>query len=84
MSVGHRTNMSDPTRKKAIDAAMNVLTEHFDTVQILTTYQEDGNTFRCFKGAGNLYARIGMVHEFLLRERLLTEKEERDKLEGDN
>lgn len=39
--------------------------EHFDHVQILVTWNEEGLTKRVARGAGNWYARQGMAHEFI-------------------
>lgn len=39
--------------------------EHFDHVQILATWNEEGITKRVARGAGNWYARQGMAHEFI-------------------
>lgn len=39
--------------------------EHFEAVQILATFTENGSS-HCLKiGAGNWYARLGMAREFL-------------------
>lgn len=39
------------------------LAEHFDAVQIFACRHADGKTFCVSKGAGNWYARRGMVSE---------------------
>ena len=42
------------------------LHEHFEAVQILVSWNEDGEC-KCHKeGAGNWYARIGMAREMLV------------------
>lgn len=41
------------------------LGEHYDAVQILTTWNEDGITKRTYIGAGNVFSRIGMAHDYL-------------------
>lgn len=56
---------------KKVDAAINVLREHFQHVQILVSWEaEDGtqNTYDIFRGKGNWYARVGMAREFLTRD----------------
>lgn len=41
------------------------LGEHFDHVQIMATWTEEGGTMGTYRGAGNWYARQGMAHEFI-------------------
>ena len=41
------------------------LGEHFDAVQILVSWNEEGASFLAKRGAGNWYARQGMAHEFI-------------------
>ncbi len=52
-------------KRKIIEKALHDLGEHFDAVQILSTFVEEGVTMRCFQGTGNFYARQGMAHEFI-------------------
>lgn len=56
--------MSTPNTDR-VDAAMTVLLEHFDAVQIMVTWQENGLTKNICRGSGNWYARQGMAHEFI-------------------
>lgn len=39
--------------------------EHVEAVQIIVTNTEGGICQLCYRGAGNLYARLGMVREYL-------------------
>lgn len=50
--------------KKAVDS----IGEHFDSVQIVITYHEgaEDRTHIQALGAGNLFARIGSVREWLM------------------
>jgi hypothetical protein len=67
--------VSDQSEKEEIadiakvDAALAVLAEHFDTVQVFATRheagQEDG-TISVQKGLGNWFARYGQVQEWLV------------------
>lgn len=41
------------------------LGEHFEAVQILVSWNEDGLSKMRKMGAGNWYARQGMAHEFI-------------------
>lgn len=58
--------MTEAELTKLLEDKTSDLTEHFDAVQILASYQtEDGGT-RCIKrGSGNWYARHGMAEEFV-------------------
>lgn len=56
----------DPTRtdEKRIDSAIDVLMEHFDTVQVFVTRYDGGepnDTTGLSKGRGNYYARRHFV-----------------------
>ncbi len=46
------------------EAAMRV-GEHFDAVQILATWNEQGETRSLNRGTGNWYARQGLAHAFI-------------------
>lgn len=49
-----------------VDAALNVLIEHFDTVQIFATrHMGDEGTAQVARGRGNWFARKGQVEEWL-------------------
>lgn len=55
---------------RRIDAAINLLSEHFETVQIFTTRHEENaiGTVRACKGSGNYYARYGQVKQWVIQE----------------
>lgn len=55
----------DAEAAQAVKQCLSRLGEHFEAVQILATRTEEGWTNRCFKGAGNFYARMGMAQEFI-------------------
>ena len=40
--------------------------EHFDAVQIMVSWVDEGSTCAVSKGTGNFYARLGLAHEFIL------------------
>jgi len=42
------------------------LHEHFEAVQILVSWNEEGESKAFNHGAGSWYARIGMAREFLI------------------
>ena len=41
------------------------LGEHCDAVQIMLSWNENGQTYCLKRGCGNWYARQGMAHEFI-------------------
>ena len=52
-----------------VDAAVESLGEHFDTVQIFVTRHEpttEDGTIAFRSGAGNWYARYGQIREWLI------------------
>lgn len=51
--------------EEILEKAASVLGEHFDAVQILASWNEDGQTTCVKRGSGNWYARQGMAHEFI-------------------
>ena len=62
--------MTDPpndeqNKRNTVAMAMRILGEHFDHVQVLVSWNEQGTTQRLFEGGGNWYARQGMAHEFI-------------------
>lgn len=46
-----------------VQKALDLLSEHFDTVQIFVTRHEDGGTRAANLGSGNWYARYGWREE---------------------
>lgn len=54
----------------AVETALDVLIERFDSVQVFATRHEptEGGTVRIEIGRGNLYARVGQIREWLIRE----------------
>lgn len=58
--------------QKHVDALM----EHFECVQILTSLSSQNGTESVNLGAGNWFARQGMAHEFISRDRANTSAHE--------
>lgn len=52
------------------------LSEFFDTVQILVSNTTDAGTEHVFLGSGNWFARQGMAHDFINKDRAQTEAHE--------
>ncbi len=51
--------------EKILEAAVVQISEHFDAVQILASWNEQSMSLIAKRGAGNWYARQGMAHEFI-------------------
>ncbi len=63
--------MSEPPEHpdmSAVEAAVNQLSEHFDTVQIFVTKHDGASdfTFAGSRQSGPIYTRYGQVREWLL------------------
>lgn len=51
--------MSTDRKEKAVEAAVNALSEYFDSIQVfVSSTDKDGNTKSHALGKGNLFARI--------------------------
>lgn len=48
-----------------VQKALDTLGEHFEAVQIMVSWNEQGTTRLFNLGSGNWYARMGMAHEFV-------------------
>ena len=55
---------------------VNALLEHFDSVQILVSNTIPEGTSNVFMGGGNWFARQGMAHEFIRKDKAQTEARE--------
>lgn len=53
-------------QKRRVDAAIAMLREHFDDIQILASVDDDGRTVEYFTGIGNFHARVNMAREFVI------------------
>jgi len=47
---------------------LDALAEHFDTVQIFCTRQEQSDTINVHLGTGNWFARRGHVHQWCIHQ----------------
>ena len=59
--------MTTKEATERVNAALDVLYEHFDAVQVLGTWHEDGQTYIAAIGRGNAYARQAMAAEYAVR-----------------
>jgi len=57
---------SDDPRQKALRQALQLLSEHYDSVQVFVTYMDGNDTAAVAEGVGNFHARRGMVHSWTL------------------
>lgn len=58
--------MSDKGKDTAMEKAIQLLSEQYDTVQIIcTTVDEEGDTEVHHVGSGNIYGRVGSVGEWI-------------------
>jgi hypothetical protein len=60
--------MNDTQRTELLDNCLAKLSEHFDHVQILATWDDSESTMTLERGAGNWYARQGMAQAFINRD----------------
>lgn len=65
MSAGDSLPTDDPGSQR-IDAAIEDLGEHFDTVHIIAT-RKDGDTYLISRGTGNWWARYGSIRDSMLK-----------------
>jgi hypothetical protein len=64
-----------------VSEAVNLLSEHFDTIQIFVTRHEpetENGTIRVHQGIGNWFARYGQVAEWMIRQDELTRRNVRE------
>lgn len=57
--------MTNEEAEKLLEEFASKLGEHFEAVQILATWTEDGTCRHVKRGTGNWYARMGTAHEFI-------------------
>lgn len=60
--------MDGEEAKKLVDDALKVLHEHFDSCQILVSWNEQAETRAVYRGTGNWHARIGMAYDFIKKD----------------
>jgi hypothetical protein len=61
MSAEHEADVA------LVMAAINSLSEHFDSVQIFITRHEDQKTTNINAGVGNPFTRQGQIREWLIK-----------------
>jgi hypothetical protein len=59
--------MNDGTDLRELERHCSQLGEHFDSVRIIATTHRDGFTVSHSFGAGNFYAQMGAVREWIKR-----------------
>ena len=53
------------TPEEILDEAALKLGEHFDNVQIMVSWMDQGATLSCCRGCGNWHARHGLARDFI-------------------
>lgn len=61
--------MTNAERIAFMDLKIAELSEHFEHVQVMATWQEDLKTLQLKRGLGNWYARQGLAQEFINEDR---------------
>lgn len=69
--------MTNDEKRAMLDKACQTLGEHFDAIEILASeHHGDENQTTTFRsGVGNWFARHGLRHETLMRDREVTRRE---------
>lgn len=57
--------MDEKAAEQMLDQMASRLGEHFEAVQIMVTWQENGQTFGLKRGVGNWYARVALAQEMI-------------------
>lgn len=68
---------------KEIERHVAQLGERFDSIRIIASRQQDGKTITCSSGAGNFYAQLGSVHDWLIRQDAQSKEHARKEMEDD-
>jgi hypothetical protein len=50
-----------------LEKALNSISEYFDCVQIMVSWNEEAETRDLMTGSGNWYARLALAREMLIR-----------------
>lgn len=83
LQIGGPVKSHDPDIK-LVEQSMNVLREHFDTVQIFASRQDEDGTVNATQGVGNWFARYGQVKDWIHRSEENTRIEARKNYDEDN
>lgn len=70
------TGLSTNEQLAIVRQHVTALSEFFDSVQVLVSNSTDAGTENIFLGAGNWFARQGMAHDFINKDRAHTEAHE--------
>ncbi|XHR29895.1 MAG: hypothetical protein ACFUZC_04940 [Chthoniobacteraceae bacterium] len=72
--------MTPEEKQRFLYRELEKIGEHFDSVQILASepvYEPGGGTRPYYCGTGNWYARVGLAREFLTRDQVRVEIQEK-------
>lgn len=70
------TELSAQEQLAVVRTHVTALSEFFDSVQIFVSNSTDNGTENVFLGTGNWFARQGMAHDFINKDRAQTEAHE--------
>lgn len=74
------SDLSPDDMQGVVQGHVTRLMEHFDSVQVLVSVCTDRGTESVFLGGGNWFARQGMAHDFITKDRAHTEASELSKV----
>ena len=66
--------------QEVVHRHVTLLMEHFDAVQVLVSVCTDQGTESVFLGEGNWFARQGMAHDFITKDKATIEANELSKV----
>lgn len=68
---------------KEIERHVAQLGEHFESIRIIASRNQDGKTITCSSGAGNFYAQLGSVRDWLVRQEAQSQEHARQEMKDD-
>ena len=74
------SDLSPDDMQEIVHAHVTRLMEHFDAVQVLVSVCTDKGTESVFLGEGNWFARQGMAHDFITKDKATIEANELSKV----
>ena len=68
---------------KEIERHVAQLGEHFESIRVIASRNQDGKTITYSSGAGNFYAQLGSVRDWLVRQEARSREHARREMEGE-
>jgi hypothetical protein len=66
---------------KELERHVAQLGERFDSIRIIVSRQQDGETITVSSGAGNFYAQLGAVRDWLIRQDAKSQEHARQEMD---